>query len=175
MTSQELHIVQADLANPLHRRAIESLTNAYACDDMGGGEELPPEVLARLVAGLQAHPTTVALLAFVGEQPVGLATCFLGFSTFLARPLLNVHDLAVLPDCRGKGVGAALLRAVERTAAERGCAKVTLEVGDRNDRARALYEREGFRHASAGSTAGAALFYSKPVQAPGGSAGRSAS
>lgn len=165
MNTQELHIVQADLANPGHRRAIESLTNAYARDDMGGGEELPPEVLARLVSGLQAHPTTVVLLAFLDNQPVGLATCFLGFSTFMARPLLNVHDLAVLPDCRGKGVGAALLRAVERTAAERGCAKVTLEVGDRNLRARTLYEREGFRHASAGSTAGAALFYAKPVRA----------
>jgi ribosomal protein S18 acetylase RimI-like enzyme len=73
-----------------------------------------------------------------------LAVCFFGFSTFQARPLLNIHDLAVVPEYRGRGVGRALLEAAEARAAERGCCKLTLEVQDANPRARQLYERYGF-------------------------------
>jgi ribosomal protein S18 acetylase RimI-like enzyme len=73
-----------------------------------------------------------------------VAVCFLGFSTFAARPLLNVHDLAVLPECRGKGVGRALLEAAEARARAHGCCKLTLEVQDSNQRARGLYASFGF-------------------------------
>jgi len=68
----------------------------------------------------------------------------LGFSTFQARPLLNIHDLAVVPDWRGQGIGRALLEAVEVEAIQRGCCKITLEVQDANRQARGLYERYGF-------------------------------
>ena len=37
------------------------------------------------------------------DKPVGLATTFEGFSTFAAKPLINIHDIAVLPDYRGRG------------------------------------------------------------------------
>jgi len=75
--------------------------------------------------------------------PVGLANCFMGFSTFAARPLVNIHDLVVLPGYRGKGIGQALLQAVEQIAKERGCCKLVLEVRTDNPAER-LYRREGF-------------------------------
>jgi ribosomal protein S18 acetylase RimI-like enzyme len=68
-----------------------------------------------------------------------------GFSTFEARPLVNVHDLAVLPEHRGRGVGRALLAGVEQRARARGCCKLTLEVLDTNETARRLYARFGFQ------------------------------
>jgi ribosomal protein S18 acetylase RimI-like enzyme len=77
-------------------------------------------------------------------MPVGLAVCFLGFSTFQARPLLNIHDLAVRPNHRGAGVGGALLGAVESEALRMGCCKVTLEVRTDNHTAQSLYRRAGF-------------------------------
>ena len=46
---------------------------------------------------------------------------------------------------KGRGVGAALLRAAEAWALARGHATLTLNVFDGNRRARALYERAGFR------------------------------
>lgn len=46
---------------------------------------------------------------------------------------------------RGMGVGTALLAAVAQEAAARGLAQVQLDVIDTNPRARALYERVGFR------------------------------
>lgn len=137
------------------------MTSAYAQDVMGNGGPLPTDVLARLIPGLRAHPTTIIFLAYVDDQAVGIATCFLGFSTFAARPLINIHDLAVLPEHRGRGIGRALLAAVEREARERGCARVTLEVQENNRRARDIYEAAGFAHAVYGETTGGSLFYTE--------------
>jgi ribosomal protein S18 acetylase RimI-like enzyme len=139
-----LRVVAADLGDPSHRQAIVAVLDSYARDPMGGGTPLSPEVSATLADRLQAHPTTRAFLAFDGDEPVGLAICFLGFSTFAARPLLNVHDLAVSPQRRGRGIGRMLLAAVEDAARAEGCCKLTLEVLDSNDRARGLYASFGF-------------------------------
>ncbi|MEO8466498.1 MAG: GNAT family N-acetyltransferase [Gammaproteobacteria bacterium] len=84
------------------------------------------------------------LLAFVDDAAIGIAVCFVGFSTFRARPLLNVHDLAVLPQYRGKGAGRALLQAAEDHARHNGCCRLTLEVLESNSAARVLYRRFGF-------------------------------
>jgi GNAT superfamily N-acetyltransferase len=150
-----LRIVRADLDLPDHRRDVVAMTEAYAHDAFGRGGPLPEDVAARLASGLRAHPTTIVFLAYLGAEPVGIATCFLGFSTFAARPLLNVHDLAVVPAQRGQGVGRALLAAVEDEARKRGCAKLTLEVLEHNARARRVYEGMGFAPAS--------LFYAKAL------------
>jgi GNAT superfamily N-acetyltransferase len=114
-----VHVIEADLEEPDHARAIVDLTAAYAEDVMGNGGPLPAEVVERLVPALREHPTTIVLLAYLDGQAVGIATCFLGFSTFAARPLINVHDLAVLVGYRGRGIGRALLAAVETHARER--------------------------------------------------------
>jgi len=89
-------IVDADFDNAAHRAGILDVLNSYAADPVGGGETLGPDVRERLVPALRDHPTGLVLLAIAEERPVGIAVCFLGFSTFLARPLLNIHDLAVL-------------------------------------------------------------------------------
>lgn len=139
-----VRVIRADLGDAVHRESIVTLLDSYARDPMGGGAPLAPEVGATLADRLSAHPTTRVFLAFSREEAVGLAICFLGFSTFAARPLLNIHDLAVLPGHRGLGIGRALLRAVEAAARAEGCCKLTLEVLDANDRARALYASFGF-------------------------------
>jgi ribosomal protein S18 acetylase RimI-like enzyme len=77
-------------------------------------------------------------------RAVGAAVCFVGFSTFAGKPVVNLHDLAVLPSHRGRGIGSLLLAEVERHARERGACKVTLEVHDTNHGAKRLYEATGF-------------------------------
>jgi ribosomal protein S18 acetylase RimI-like enzyme len=161
--SSEVRVIAADLERPDHARAIVDLTAAYAEDVMGNGGPLPADVLRRLVPALREHPTTIVFLAYLDAQPVGIATCFLGFSTFAARPLINVHDLAVLPGYRGRGIGRALLASVEAHARERGCAKVTLEVQENNHRARHVYARAGFGNVVYGDTTGGSLFYAKTL------------
>jgi ribosomal protein S18 acetylase RimI-like enzyme len=137
-------VIEADLDAPRHQEAIVSLINAYARDPMGDGRDLPPEVRERLIPGLRRHPTTLVFLAFDGERPAGIAVCFLGFSTFAARPLINIHDLAVVPEYRGQGVGRLLLGRVEAKGRQLGCCKLTLEVRDDNHRAQRLYQKAGF-------------------------------
>ena len=159
-----LSIRAADLADPTDAAAVVDLVNAYALDPFGGGAPLADDVRARLVPGLRAHPTTLVLLAWRDDRPVGIAVCFLGFSTFQGRPLLNVHDLAVVPAERGQGVGRALLAAVEERARERGCGKLTLEVLDDNHRARTLYASFGFADHTLGSP-GATRFLAKSLGA----------
>lgn len=158
---QHVQVIEVDLGLASHQQHARELTAAYALDPMGNGGPLPEDVLGRLIDGLRAHPTTVIFLAYAGDRPVGIATCFRGFSTFAARPLLNIHDLAVLPEARGMGIGRKLLQAVERKARELGCCKVTLEVQENNARARRLYERTGFSQAVYGETTGGSLFYTK--------------
>jgi GNAT superfamily N-acetyltransferase len=162
----EIEILEADFTDPVHCAAIIDVLNTYATDPVGGGEPLRPDVRERLVPGLRDHPTAVVLLAFLGRRPVGIAVCFVGFTTFQARPLLNIHDLAVVPEHRGTGIGRLLLAAAEVRAQRRGCCKLTLEVQDDNRRARTLYERFGFTDFVVGNSA-PTRFMSKPLPSPG--------
>jgi GNAT superfamily N-acetyltransferase len=147
MAGMSLKFIIADLAKPAHQQDVLRLVNMYAQDEMGGGRALASDVEARLLDGLRTHPTTIILLAYEDDHAVGIAVCFLGFSTFQAAPLLNVHDLAVAPEARGRGVGRRLLEAVRDEAIRRGCCKITLEVLVRNERARAVYDDFGFQGA----------------------------
>lgn len=156
----QCEIVEADLTRADHQRDVVALTAAYGLDPMGNGGPLADEALGRLIEGLRAHPTTLIFLAYLAGRAVGIATCFRGFSTFAARPLINVHDLAVLPEQRGSGVGRQLLEAVERKARQLDCCKLTLETQEHNARARGLYEKFGF---VTGDGTRRALFYTKPI------------
>jgi GNAT superfamily N-acetyltransferase len=163
MTHRPVVVVEADLSRADHQAVVLDLTSAYAADPMGAGRPLPEAVRERMIPGLRAAPNTKVFLAYVRGEPVGLATCFIGFSTFHAKPLINIHDLAVLASARGRGVGRALLAAVEEEARELGCCKVTLEVNERNERALQIYRTAGFVQAGADGPTGGALFFAKTL------------
>lgn len=154
----DLRIEAVDLRDPAHRSALVALLDHYARDPMGGGTPLTEQVRAVLAERLRTQPGYVAFLAFRNHEAVGLINCFLGFSTFAARPLLNVHDVAVLAGHRGQGIGRALLQAAERAARERDCCKLTLEVLSNNRAAIAAYERAGFQPYELDPAAGQAVF-----------------
>ena len=109
-------------------------------------QTLAPELLSRSAAALATWPTAVIFLALeeASGAPAGVATCFHGFGTFQAAPLLNVHDLAVLPAHRRRGLGRALLSACVALARDEGCGKVTLEALAENAAANTLYDSLGF-------------------------------
>jgi len=158
-----IEIIETDLERPKHQRAVVELLDAYARDPKGNGKPLADNVKRELIAGLQRHPTTHVFLAYVSDRPVGIAVCFLGFSTFAARPLLNLHDFAVLAEYRGQGIARQLLEAVEAKARELGCCKLTLEVNEHNHRARQLYREAGFGPSDRIPQSGLWLFMTKPV------------
>jgi ribosomal protein S18 acetylase RimI-like enzyme len=143
-----MKIILADLNNSAHQQAVVSMLDMYCRDEFGSGKPLPSETKASLITGLQAARG----LCFLAEDQtpsgqsefIGLALCLPSFSSFRARPILNIHDIAVAPGHRGKGVGQALLQAVEDEARRRSCCKVTLEVRSDNEVAMAAYRRAGF-------------------------------
>ncbi len=124
--------------------ALVMLLDAYASDPAGGGEPLSAFAKANLVRELAGRPQAYSVLAFDGAQPVGLVNCIEGFSTFACRPLVNVHDVAVVASHRGRGIAEQMLQEAQRIAIERGAVKMTLEVLSGNAPAMKLYQRIGF-------------------------------
>jgi ribosomal protein S18 acetylase RimI-like enzyme len=138
-------IIQTQLSDPAHQTALVALINEYRAEPMGGS--LPPLDAAaqmRLIEGLHILPTALIFIAQERELILGMAVCFVGFSTFQAQPLLNIHDLFVTATARKRGIGRALLRAVQGHARELECCRVTLEVRSDNIKAKKLYHALGF-------------------------------
>jgi ribosomal protein S18 acetylase RimI-like enzyme len=150
-----------DFSDAAQRAALILLLDAYAQDPMGGGEPLAVDVKARLCDDMLARPTVSSFIAWLDGAPVGLVNCVEGFSTFKSRALMNIHDLAVLPGHRGRGVGQALMQAAQAHAQARGCCKLTLEVLTGNARALRSYAQFGFEPYTLDPTAGQASFMQK--------------
>ncbi len=142
--SSNIRICRADYANCIHASALVMLLDAYARDAAGGGNPLGEFAKTHLVDALAARPQAFSVLAFDLTQPIGLINCIEGFSTFACKPLVNVHDVAVLASHRGLRVAEQMLALAEQIARERGACKMTLEVLQGNSSAMRLYERVGF-------------------------------
>ena len=165
-----IHICRVDYADPVHASALVSLLDAYAHDPMGGGAGLSDYAKTQVVAGLASRPQAFSVLAFAqndDQMPVGLVNCIEGFSTFAAKPLVNIHDVIVLPDWRGQGVAVAMLEAVIQIARDRGACKLTLEVLSGNEKALRAYAKLGFDAYQLDPEAGTAQFLQKWLDADG--------
>ena len=158
-----IEIVRADYAEPRDAVAVVDLLDAYAQDPMGGGSPLSAAAREGLVPALAARSDALSVLAFVDGAAAGLVNAFEGFSTFKCAPVLNVHDVAVLPEFRGLGLARRMLLLVEALAIERNCCKLTLEVLEGNQPAKALYRSIGFVGYSANAATGQALFWEKSL------------
>jgi ribosomal protein S18 acetylase RimI-like enzyme len=160
-----LEIREANWDDERDRQALLLVLDTYASGQSGGNAPLSADVRQRLIPALREQSQALVLLAFEDEQPAGVATCFFGFSTFYARSLLNVHDLAVMPQFQRRGIARALLAAAEARAAARDCCKLTLEVREDNRAARELYQRYGFGDLDLAGVTYPTLFLAKPLRA----------
>jgi ribosomal protein S18 acetylase RimI-like enzyme len=133
-----------DYTNTDHRKAVADLMNAYITDEMGGGKPLDENEQIRLTENLEKHPKSIVMLAETDGVFTGLLTAFENFATFSVRPMINIHDIIVLKEYRGKGIGRKLLQTITAEAEKRGCGRITLEVREDNVNAQKLYRSEGF-------------------------------
>ena len=156
-----LQVSPVNYADARHAQALVALLDAYAQDAAGGGTPLSDFVKTHLVQALADRPQAFSVLAFADGQPVGLVNCFEGFSTFACKPLVNIHDVVVLPSHRGRRVGEQMLALVGQLAMARGACKLTLEVLQGNHSARRLYERMGFAAYQLNPALGQAQFLQK--------------
>lgn len=112
-------------------------------------ERLPHEVVATetLLAEqlFGAHPGADVLLAEWAGEPAGFALFCPNFSTFLGRRGIWLEDLFVVPTCRGRGIGRALLAELARVAIARCCGRLEWSVLDWNVDAIGFYRSLGAR------------------------------
>jgi GNAT superfamily N-acetyltransferase len=83
------------------------------------------------------------VIAYLGEQPAGLAIFYSTYSTFLGRPGIYLEDLFVEPKFRGHGVGKALLVYLAKLTRERGGARLEWSVLNWNEPAIQFYKGLG--------------------------------
>ncbi|RMQ47794.1 GNAT family acetyltransferase [Pseudomonas cichorii] len=163
MEAPEVLVLQASYTNQVHADAIGFVLNHYAEDSMGGGESLPADIRQQLASELAKRPHAFSVLAFIAGEPVGLVNCFEGFSTFACRPLVNIHDVVVLSEYRGRGICQKMLAKVEEIARQRGCCKLTMEVLEGNKTAQSVYEKQGFGGYQLDPEMGRAMFWQKTL------------
>jgi len=157
----KIEIQVVDYHNPQQAVQLVELLDQYARDPMGGATPLGDYTRQHLVAELAARPFAFSLICYVDGQPAGLTNCLEGFSTFAARPLINIHDIMVSAEFRGLGLSRKILEQVEVIARQRNCCKITLEVLSGNEVAKAAYARFGFEQYQLDPAAGQAQFWHK--------------
>jgi ribosomal protein S18 acetylase RimI-like enzyme len=140
----ETKIIQCDFSDPEHQKAVIALIDAYIHDDMGDGNPQSKQEQINLIEGLKNHPKALVLLAETQGVYTGLLIAFENFSTFTARPMINIHDVMVLNEYRKKGIGRRLMNVLIEEAGKRNCSRITLEVRKDNLPAQNLYCELGF-------------------------------
>lgn len=158
-----LSIRLADFSQQQDKQALITLMECYAQDEAGGGYGLSGFVKENLATSLASIEGAFTVLAFIEDTAVGLINCFEGFSTFRCRPLINIHDVIVVNEFRGKGIGLKMLEKVESIAKDRGCCKLTLEVLEGNTKAKRAYEKFGFASYQLKPEMGSAVFLEKEI------------
>lgn len=153
----------ADWSIPEDGLTVVSLLDSYAQDPMGGAAPLSDFAKKHLPQTMAVTPGAFSVIGFLGTQPVALANCFTSLSTFACKPIVNIHDLAVVSSSRGIGIGQQMLGFVESYARKVGACKITLEVLTGNERARRSYSRFGFEAYTLDDTTGHALFLQKSL------------
>jgi len=140
----ELSILQVDLQNTGHCAQVIKLLNDYMKDPMGNNRPMPSGLGIQIISGLKMHSGFLGFFVMADDRFAGLANCNINFSTFQAKPLINIHDFIVAPECRNIGAGSFLLRGIINYASQNGFCRVNLEVREDNLTAKSLYKKMGF-------------------------------
>ena len=61
------------------------------------------------------------------------------------KEILVIHTLCVDPECSGSGIGTTLVNFIKQYAKELNCLTVRLNTTSKNEPAKRLYEKNGFR------------------------------
>lgn len=145
MKKNDFHIEFIDFSLQDHFRAFEHLLNHYMLDKMGVERALEKDMRNIIVSELKKHPTYVGILVKTNKEYTALANCFVNYSTFQAKHLLNIHDFVVHPNFRNLGIGSFLLNAISDYAKQKGYCRLNLEVREDNEHAIRMYEKFGFK------------------------------
>jgi len=109
------------------------------------GYPTEPSAVERRLERLQVVGDRV-VVAEVEGKVVGLAHLQVTPALERERPAAKIGALVVDDTHRGRGIGRALVQAIEDEARLRGCELLFLTTAERRDAAHAFYERLGLEH-----------------------------
>ena len=104
-----------------------------------GDEALLQQWLEGCAPQLQVH-----VAVDDAENVLGLAIATLGRESLSKKPGAHLEALVVAQGAEGRGIGAQLVQAAERSASANGAGSMTLTAFKTNIRARGLYEKLGY-------------------------------
>lgn len=132
-----IRAAQPDQAGLIHAMVVE----LAAYEKLSDAVDSTPELLAAALFG--PAPRVFCDLAWVDQEPAGLALWFYDFSTFRGRHGITLEDLFVRPAHRGHGLGQALLRRLAARCLAEGLPRLSWQVLDWNTPAIAFYTAQG--------------------------------
>ena len=95
---------------------------------------------------LEEDPDTRLLVCEIDGYVRGtVLVCLCADAMYARQPFAVVENLVVDFECRGHGIGQALLREVERFCLLRNCSKIMLLSSANRGDARRFFEQVGFR------------------------------
>ncbi|MGN6314050.1 MAG: GNAT family N-acetyltransferase [Rhodanobacteraceae bacterium] len=126
------------------REASPAEAEALACLSAQLGYPADAEAIVRRLRQIGAHGVGLVLVAEeAGGKIAGTAHVHAEYS-MVDEPKAHLADLVVDEASRGRGVGAALLRACEAWARERGLSRMRVNSNVIRERAHRFYLREGY-------------------------------
>ena len=130
----DVSIRRASLQCPAAERLINALNDELS-------DEYPEPGATHF--SLDAHEVEEGhgafLIAYCDGDPIGC-----GAVRLLDHYTAEIKRMYVVPEARGKGVGARILAALEMECRRLGAYRLQLETGERQGQAVALYARAGF-------------------------------
>jgi ribosomal protein S18 acetylase RimI-like enzyme len=111
------------------------------------GYEVSPAEVGERLATMQAEGRAVLVAELAGEAVGCLSTSTMRV-LHRPRPVGRISMLIVDETARGRGIGAALVRAAEKALAEAGCGLVEVTSNFRRADAHRFYERLGYERTS---------------------------
>ena len=137
----------ADLNNNDDIEYILTVLDNYKTDGMGESPPYSKIERLNLIKKFKSYPKIYIFLAFVNNKIAGGAVCFNTFSTFTTKDVLNIHDICVIKDFRGFGLGRDIMNSIIEQGIKINCGKITLEVREDNIVAQTLYSSLDFGEA----------------------------
>lgn len=133
------------LIRPVERGDIpilmELIRQKSQFDGCPGSVEATAERLAEAL--FAENPSTGILLAEIDNKPVGFASFFKTYSTFLARPGIWLDDLFVVEEMRNRNIGKALLAYLARKVQAMDGGRLEWTAARSNSRGLAFYHQHG--------------------------------
>jgi mycothiol synthase len=112
------------------------------------GSETP--ITPKIVVNMMTSEDNIeggSMILYHKERPVGSIRG--AMDEYEGSAIMNIGPLAIIPEYQGKGLGRSLLRASLHFAKEKSYDKTILCVNAENERAKDLYQQEGFKQVEA--------------------------